>query len=423
MQSSGGLIDAETAAREPVRTILSGPAGGVVGAADRARRAGYRRIITLDVGGTSADMSLVDGEVAYRTETTIDELPVRLPAVDIHTVGAGGGSLARLDAGGALHVGPESAGAEPGPACYGRGTAPTVTDAHLVLGRLVENEFLGGTLRLDRGRAVGALVPLARRMRLSVEGAAAGIVEVVTAAMERAVRVISVARGHDPRRFTLVAFGGAGGLHAAELAQTLGIERVYVPRQPGLLSAWGVLVAEAVRDYSRTLRVVEPTEERLRRGFTALGGAAERDFRRQDASPSIFERSLDVRYAGQGHELRVPHRQGWRQIFHRLHRERFGHADGARPVEVVTLRLRARGGRQRLPIGPPGARQRALLGTRSVVFGGRARPTPVYSREALAPGRRLGGPAVICEYSATTLVPPDWRLTVDRDGGLSLLAR
>src|SRR5439155_1404544 len=230
------------------------------------RRAGHRRVITLDMGGTSADVSLVDGALAYRSETSIDGLPVRVPAIDIHTVGAGGGSLARLDRGGALRVGPESAGADPGPACYGRGTEPTVTDANLVLGRLVETEFLGGAMRLDRARAERAVGGLARRLGRRLEVAAAGVVQVANATMERAVRVVTVERGHDPRAFTLLAFGGAGGLHAAELAATLGIRRVYVPRQPGLLSAWGVLTSEVVRDYGRTLRLVSPAPAVLRAG-------------------------------------------------------------------------------------------------------------------------------------------------------------
>ncbi|HEY3187154.1 MAG TPA: hydantoinase/oxoprolinase family protein, partial [Solirubrobacteraceae bacterium] len=277
MQSSGGLVGARIARAEPVRTILSGPAGGVVGAAERARRGRLGPVITLDMGGTSADVSLVDGGPAYRTDTTIAGLPVRIPAIDIHTVGAGGGSLARLDAGGALHVGPESAGADPGPACYGRGTAATVTDANLVLGRLVETEFLGGEMRLDRTRAERAIRILARQLGRGVVSAAAGVVRVVNATMERAVRVITVERGHDPAAFTLVAFGGAGPLHAAELAEGLGIRRVYVPRHPGLLSAWGVAAAEMVRDYGETLRVIEPATRVLDAAFRRLGRGARRD--------------------------------------------------------------------------------------------------------------------------------------------------
>ena len=421
MQSGGGLIGAPTACAEPVRTILSGPAGGVVGAAERARRAGHRRVITLDMGGTSADVSLVDGALAYRSETSIDGLPVRVPAIDIHTVGAGGGSLARLDRGGALRVGPESAGADPGPACYGRGTVPTVTDANLVLGRLVETEFLGGAMRLDRARAVRAIAPLARRLGGSVEAAAAGIVRVANAAMERALRVITVERGHDPRAFTLVAFGGAGALHAAELAEALGIRRVYVPRQPGLLSAWGVLAAEVVRDHGRTLRAVAPPAGVLEAGFRALVRDAERDLRREGVRPAAIERLLEVRYAGQAYEVLVPHGPGWERAFHRAHARLFGHADPRRPVEVVTLRARARGGRAGLPAErAPRGNRAAPLATRPVVFAGGARRAAVHRRDDLGPGRRLRGPVVICEYSATTLVPPGWRASVDRLGGLVL---
>ena len=424
MQSSGGLIGVALTSAEPVRTILSGPAGGVVGAADRARRGGIRRIITLDMGGTSADISLVDGGVAYRSETSVAGLPVRVPAIDIHTVGAGGGSLARLDAGGALHVGPESAGAEPGPACYGRGTEPTVTDANLVLGRLVETEFLGGEMQLDRTRAERAIAPLARRLGRSVAATALGIVRVANATMERALRVITVERGHDPRALTLVAFGGAGGLHAAELATALGMRRVYVPRQPGLLSAWGVLAADVVRDHAWTLRAVEPAERVLAGVFRGLLRSALADLRSEGVRGAAVERVMEARYAGQAYEIPVPYGPRWRHAFHRAHARLFGHADARRPIEVVTLRLRARGGRARLPADPPPRRgRREPLAMRRVVFDGRTRPAAVHRRDDLPPGRRLAGPAVICEYSATTLVPPGWRLTVDRLGGLLLEAR
>ena len=424
MQSSGGLIGARVARDEPVRTVLSGPAGGVVGAAARAGRAGLPRVITFDMGGTSADVSLVDGAPSWRTEAHIGGLPIRVPAVDIHTVGAGGGSLARLDAGGALRVGPESAGADPGPACYGRGTAPTVTDANLVLGRLVETEFLGGTMRLDRARAERALAPLARRLGWSLAATAAGIVRVANAVMERAVRVITVERGHDPRDFVLVAFGGAGGLHAADMARALRIPRVYVPRDPGLLSAWGVLAAEVVRDYSRTLLAVEPPDRVLRAAFAALERGARRDMRAEGVPRPALERTLDVRYAGQSYELTLPFAPAWVAAFHRRHAARFGHADARRPVEVVTLRLRARGGAGPRPAsGMRRAARTAPLMRRPVVFDSRAVNTPVHRRDALPAGTRHAGPLLVCEYSATTVVPPGWRLTVEPTGGLLLEAR
>ena len=425
MQSSGGLVTARTAAAEPVRTILSGPAGGVVGATAAARRARLGPIVTLDMGGTSTDVSLVAGPLAYRTETSVDGLPVRVPALDIHTVGAGGGSLARLDPGGALRVGPESAGADAGPACYGRGAEPTVTDANLVLGRLVETEFLGGALHVDRRRAVAAIAPLARRLGGSIEDAAAGIVRVATATMERAVRVITIERGQDPRDFTLVAFGGAGAVHAAELAAELGLARVYVPRHPGLLSAWGVMAAETIRDFAATLRAVEPSNAAVAGRFRGLERAAIAALRREGLARPVLERALDVRYAGQAYEVQVPYRPGWRAAFHRRHAVLFGHADPRRPLEVVALRLRARGGGVRPPHDPvPGGGHRpAPIARRRVVFAGRAWPTSVYRRADLPAGWRARGPLIVCEYSATTVVPPGWRLHVDRTAGLVLERR
>ena len=423
MQSSGGLMEARAAATEAVRTVLSGPAGGVSGAAERARRGGFHRIITLDMGGTSTDVSVVDGIPAYRTDTMLAGLPLRVPSMDIHTVGAGGGSLARIDAGGALKVGPESAGADPGPACFGRGTAATLTDANLVLGRLVETEFLGGDLRVDPAGAARAIAALARRLGRSVEATAAGMVAVANAAMERAVRVITVERGRDPRGFTLVAFGGAGALHAAELATSLGIRRVYVPPQPGLLSAWGVLTAEMVRDFSRTLRLLTPNDRVLAAAFQALDASARRALAREGVRRPLLERTLEVRYAGQGYEVQVPFRRGWMRTFHRLHAQLFGHADRGRALEVVTLRLRARGGGSRLPAEPlPRSGRSAPSTMRRVRFAQGARLTPVYRRHELQIGRRVRGPAVVCEYSATTLVPPGWWWRVDRVGGVVLEA-
>jgi N-methylhydantoinase A len=423
MQSNGGLASAAVASTEPVRTVLSGPAAGVVGAAVRARRAGLGRIITLDMGGTSADVSVVDRTPAYRTETVVGELPIRVPAIDIHTVGAGGGSIARLDAGSALRVGPESAGADPGPACYGRSLIPTVTDANLVLGRLVESEFLGGTFRLDPARARRSLAPLARRLKRTVEVAAAGVVRVANATMERALRVITVERGYDPRDFTLLVFGGAGGLHGAELAAALGIRHVYVPREPGLLSAWGVLGAEAARDFSRTLRATEPREGVLRQGFRELEAAARAALLREAVPAVRLERIVDVRYVGQSYEVTVPYTAAWRNAFHRRHAQLFAFADPGRPVEIVTLRLRARGRRMRLPGERPLRLGRGQpVGRRRAIFGASAVDSLVFRRDDLPVGWQARGPAILCEYSATTLVPPKWRVRVDRQGGLLLSA-
>jgi N-methylhydantoinase A len=296
-----------------------------------------------------------------------------------------------------------------------------VTDAHLVLGRLVESEFLGGTMALDVARARTAIDAVARRLGRPRAAAAAGIVAVATAAMERALRVISVERGHDPRTFTLVSFGGAGGLHATALADALGMRRVLVPRHPGLLSAWGMLVAEVVRDFARTLRAVAPADAVLRRGFASLERDARRALVRERVRATSLERALDVRYAGQSYELTVPFDGAWRARFHALHRDRFGHADATRPLEVVTLRARVRGGGRRVPEDPPRRRGRVVVvARRRVWFDGRRVPTPVYRRDDLPAGWRARGPVVVCEYSATTVVPSGWRVRVERTGALVL---
>src|SRR5438477_9370270 len=255
MQSSGGITALKGAARGPARTVLSGAAGGVVGAAAMARRSGFERVITFDMGGTSTDVALVEGTPRAASEGEIAGLPVRVPMLDIHTVGAGGGSMARFDPAGALRVGPESAGADPGPICYGRGNEPTVTDANLILGRLQPHRFLGGefTLNLERTQRLIADWLKKNASLLTVQQFAAGVIRVVNAAMEKAIRVVSVERGFDPREFTLVSFGGAGGLHACELAKSLSVPRVIVPPLPGALSALGILVSDVVKDYSRTV--------------------------------------------------------------------------------------------------------------------------------------------------------------------------
>src|SRR5580692_9784942 len=255
MQSNGGIASLAAAAREPVRTVLSGPAGGVVGAAATARASGIDRVIAFDMGGTSTDVSLVDGAIAAASDAQVAGLPVGVPMLDIHTVGAGGGSLARFDAGGVLRVGPESAGADPGPICYGRGVQPTVTDANLLLGRLQAERFLGGDFRLDieRTRKITQAWLTKQKSRLTLEQFADGVIRVVNATMEKAIRVVSVERGRDPRDYALVAFGGAGGLHASALAEALGIPQVIVPALPGALSALGILASDVVKDYSRTV--------------------------------------------------------------------------------------------------------------------------------------------------------------------------
>jgi len=427
MQSNGGTISASTAGREAARTLLSGPAAGVVGATFVADASGFRRVISFDMGGTSTDVSLIDGTPTQTTDGRIGHYPMRLPMLDIHTVGAGGGSIAWFDAGGALRVGPVSAGADPGPAAYDRGgTEPTVSDANVVLGRLVPEAFLGGTMRLAAEHARRAVGRIAERLGSSVEAAALGIVEIANANMEAAIRVISVERGYDPRDFTLVAFGGAGPLHACELAARLRIPRVLVPTTPGVLSALGMVATDIVKDYTRTvmLRPDGPLVQ-IESVFGELEQRAWAELRAEGIAREALrlERLLDLRYVGQSYELTVPFRGSVTKTvasFHQAHERRYGYADSEEPVEIVNVRLRAIGvvpkpSLARLPVPPPW--QPVPSDERQVVFG-RSRQllactTALYERDRLGPGAVLSGPAIVTQYDTTTVLPPGWFARVD----------
>lgn len=426
MQSSGGITALGTAAREPVRTVLSGPAGGVVGAAAMAKRSGLERIISFDMGGTSTDVCLVEHEATTGTQSEVAGLPVGVPMLDIHTVGAGGGSLARFDVAGALRVGPESAGADPGPICYGTGTQTTVTDANLLLGRLQAHRFLGGefTLDLERTRHIVREWLKTNGSRLSVEEFASGVIRVVNATMERAIRVVSIERGYDPREFALVAFGGAGGLHACELADALGIPRVIVPAMPGGLSAFGILVSDIVKHYSRTVlwRATDKLSIRqLQTEFSKLRRSGENDFRQEYWRGRIlFEPSIDIRYRGQGYELNLPFTAKLLVAFHDEHKRRYGYSHPDREVELVTLRLKARmkSSQAALRIETPRARSRISVEKAEVVFGGKRLQANIYDREGLQVGKKYVGPAIVTEYSATTAIPPGMSFVLDRTGNL-----
>ena len=403
MQSSGGITSLEAAARQPVRTVLSGPAGGVVGAAAMARLSGVERVITFDMGGTSTDVALVDGEPKANNEAEIAGLPVRVPMLDIHTVGAGGGSLARFDSGGALRVGPESAGADPGPICYGRGVQPTVTDANLLLGRLQPDKFLGGTFTLDleRTRAITTEWLKQQGSRMTLEQFADGVIRVVNANMERALRVVSVERGYDPRQFALVAFGGAGGLHACELAVALGIPRVIVPAMPGALSAFGILTSDIVKDYSRTVMVsldAKSSLAPLSKQYQLLERSAEREFHDEDWRGKLkVERSADVRYKGQGFELNVLFGKSMLEDFHQQHQFRYGYSHPERPVELVTLRLRARISSPKVPSRKlSGNKRSAAHEKRRAWFANKALTIAIYDRDQLSTGSRVRGPGDDC---------------------------
>jgi N-methylhydantoinase A len=415
MQSSGGIVSAKIATEEPVRTVLSGPAGGVIGAHRVAQLAGFEKIISFDMGGTSTDVALIDAHGPQITnESRISEIPISVPMLDIHTVGAGGGSLAWFDRGGILHVGPASAGAEPGPICYGRGEQPTVTDANLALSRLDSELALAGSVRLDESRTKD-FMERTRGSIPSVEQFATGILQLAEAEMEKAIRLISVERGHDPREFTLVAFGGAGPLHACSLARTLGIPRVMVPPMPGALSALGILGADVVRDYSRTV-MASADDSLLDKHFSELEADGAADFEAEGLSGTCI-RSADLRYAGQGYEINVPADSEMLEQFHDAHRKRYGHADENRRVEVVNVRMRmvaisdSVNFPRRVAVTP--GFDHAVLKRKKVMFGDAWMETPVLDRNLLLPGNSFVGPAIVHEYSATTVVLPECKATVD----------
>jgi N-methylhydantoinase A len=447
MQSNGGSISADAARALAARTALSGPAGGVVGAFTLTRQAGFPEAITFDMGGTSTDVSLCPGRVQETSEGAIAGLPLRLPIIDIHTVGAGGGSIARLDPGGALRVGPESAGSDPGPVCYGRERAQeiTVTDANLVLGRLDADHFLGGRMTLELERTLDAMQRLARRMSLPLEAAAWGVVRVANSNMERAIRTISVERGHDPRRFTLVAFGGAGPLHACELAATLRIPRVLVPPHPGVLSAQGMILADVVKDYTQTVMLAaeEAGTEHLEHLFAPLYERAWADLRAEGLEEDKIELhpALDMRYVGQSYELTIPLARGLGAgpashagAFHAAHRKRFSYASDGEPVEIVNLRLKGIGRTPKpapapQPLGNVDPRA-AWIDYKPVHFADAghpeaARPIPAafYERARLEPGTIVVGPAIITQLDTTTVVPPGWAGTVDGWSNLVIESR
>lgn len=410
MQSNGGSLSTRDARRQAVRTVLSGPAGGVVGAMRSARLSRFRRVLGFDMGGTSTDVSLIDEVPRETTEAAIDGMPIRVPMLDIHTVGAGGGSIARIDAGGLLRVGPESAGADPGPACYGIGTEATVTDAHVVLGRI--DRLLGGTMTIDIQRAAAAIDYVARRMKLSRETAAASILRVANATMERAIRVVSVECGYDPRDFALAAFGGCGGLHACEIAEELGIRTVLVPQNAGALSALGMLMADAVRDHSAG--VLGRTD--LESEFAKL----ERLARRESPTAGI-ERSADLRYRGQSYEINVPWGNSLADAsarFHQAHHKAYGYSRVGHEIEVVTIRVRSRIATPQPHLKRTAHRKLPPV-VRRVWIDRRWRRVSVLDRVQLS-GTVGNGPALILDYGSTTFVPSGWRFFADAAGNAIL---
>lgn len=432
-QSSGGLMSAEQAARFPVRTALSGPAAGVVGAIDASLRSGNKALITLDVGGTSTDVCYVrDGTVPLSYSRHVAGFPIRLPSVDVNAVGAGGGSLAQIGPDGLMIVGPLSAGADPGPACYGRGgTLPTVTDANLILGRLPE-EIAGGDMTIDRSLARQALQPLANQFGISVEEAAVGALRIVCSNMVRAIRAVSVERGHDPRSAALVPYGGAGGLHAIEVAEALGLSQVLVPPGPGILCARGLMVADRSEVFTGTRRVrldgdlseLSDACGQLRQGADEWLEAHEGD--------GTLEATVDMRFVGQNYELAVPfdpvsswgaaEMEALSAAFLAEHEKAYGHADASMPMEIVSMRITARVKAAELSetsdeVGAEASQPRE----REVWFTEKGpEKTTIIERSQMPVGERLNGPAVIEQSDSTTLLWPGWSAVQDEAGNLIL---
>jgi N-methylhydantoinase A len=412
MKSDGGVVSATAARAEAIQTALSGPAAGVIGAHYLASLAGFEQIITLDMGGTSTDVALCPGEPARRAEAMLDGLPLRTRLIDIETIGAGGGSIARLDPGGALRVGPQSAGADPGPIIYGRGGAQiTVSDANAVLGRLDAERFLDGGLRLDIDAAQVALADLGGQMGVPAEEAAAGVLDVANSNIDRALRRVSVARGHDPRDFTLMAFGGAGPLHACAVAEELEMARVLIPRYPGVLCAFGLLAADVLRDYSQTalLPDADAGYDTLREAMGELLRRARRDLAAEGirAAQMRFQPQIDLRYAGQSFELTVPFAPGLADTFHDAHEQAYGHALTERPVEAVTLRLSAVGTIERphIEAEPETPHRAEPLGWRADLA--------LFERESLRPGAQFDGPALVFQLDSTSYIAPGWSARAD----------
>ncbi len=426
MQSSGGTVGAEQAGRKAVHLLLSGPAGGLMGARFIGHLAGETRLLTFDMGGTSTDVALIDGDIRLTSEGHIGPWPVAVPMVDMHTIGAGGGSIAAIDSGGLLQVGPASAGAAPGPACYGQGgAAATVTDANLVLGRLRPEAFLGGAMTLDTDAAVTAVDGIAAPLGLGVEEAAAGIIRIVNEHMVEVLRVISVQRGVDPREYVLVSFGGAGGLHVCALAESLGMQRALVPVHAGVLSALGMLVAPRARQLSRTRAglLMDAAEEVLERELQTLAEQGRRELVAEGISEAVIECdfSVDLRYQGQSYTLTLPWqgRERTEPAFHEAHERRYGHRLET-PVELVNIRasLHGRPPAIDLPklkdeVGDPDRPDYVRLS-------GHADDVPVWRRKVLQAGQCIGGPALITETIATTYLPAGWHCRVDDTGNLCL---
>ena len=435
MQSNGGMIGLEKARNNGVRCILSGPAGGVTGAQYLAKLGQSFhspskdkqpiKIITFDMGGTSTDVSLIDGDPSLTSESSVGGCPISIPVIDIHTIGAGGGSIAYIDPGGALRVGPQSAGADPGPACYGKGNLPTVTDANIVLGRLVPEYFLGGTMNLDPDRSWRVIQALGSKLGMNATQCAMGMITVANAHMEHALQVISVERGYNPRDFTLFAFGGAGGLHAIELARNLMIPRMTISPYASVLSAFGMLAADIVLDYAQTVMLNNSTAtDIIKQRFQPLIKQGETDLLTHEVpvEQASIQMLVDCRYQGQSYELTIPYNPSWDFEFHQAHQRTYGFNSPETPIELVNIRVRAVGF---IPHPVPRFRsigdsnpRNAIIAHREIISKTRSTSIPCYQHDLLEPGNIISGPALIIRPDTTIFVEDQDTVTVD---GLSNL--
>ncbi len=427
MQSQGGFISPEIAMSKPVYTLLSGPAGGAIASTYMGKLIGLERLIAFDMGGTSTDVSLIDKEFKITKESSLSGLPLRIPMIEIQTVGAGGGSIAVIDRGGAMKVGPESAGANPGPACYGISDFPTVTDAFVVLGWMVPELFLGGKMKIFPDKSFKAIDQVAKDSNLTLHKAAEGIIRVASANMEKALRVVSIERGYDPRDFSLIAFGGAGGLCAVILAERLGIKKIIVPNFQGVFSALGMILSDSVKEFSWGVmrKVKEVKKLELEKKFKDLEREALELFKKEQIEEKrvVFLRSLDMRYEGQSYELNIPYKKGFVDDFHRTHHLLYSHSYKDRDVEIVNLRVRGVGivDKVELPCFKPekSLPEQALYGEKEVWYKGEFLRAKIYLREKLISGNKIEGPAIISSYDGTTFIPDGYGCSVD--GYLNLL--
>lgn len=413
-QSNGGWMAVEEVERFSSHTVLSGPAGGVSGAFILAKTFGISKIITFDMGGTSTDVCLIDGRIPFTKEYNLDGFPLSIPVIDIHTVGAGGGSIAYVDVGGALKVGPESAGADPGPACYGKSLFPTVTDANLILGRLLPDAFLGGKYKLQKERSLKALSSISKKLGLSIEETALGVIKVANTVMGRALRRISIERGYDPKEFALVCFGGAGGLHACSLAKELEIKEIIIPKLAGGFSAFGLLFSPPLKDFSQTVWIEAKEKEKLLEYINWLQKSAyshmeKLGFKKETLSHEIF---LDMRYKGQGFELTIPYFHSYIEEFEREHEKQFGYKVKQFPIEVVTLRIRIRGKTDNTNWKIEKKREKfSSFQTRVFTEKGWIE-VPVIDWDSLKIGENFKGPALVLEDFTTVWVEENFMVEV-----------